>query len=65
MPLKQTWLAVSLSRSTIMLAPSPTNLVVPPMRGHGNCHVNIELANQARFDPAEMWVAITCEDGIH
>ena len=64
MRLRQTWLAVSLSKSTVMFATLPTNVVLPPTRGARQPEVNLALASGQPVKANEFWLAISQEDGV-
>ena len=64
MPLRRTWLAVSITKSTVMFAPIPNSVVIPPLPGRSQGTVNLEVGSQQQVDPSEVWLAITHEDGI-
>ncbi len=64
MRLRQTWLAVSLSKSTVMFTTLPTNIVLPPTRGARQPEVNLALASGQPVKANEFWLAISQEDGV-
>lgn len=64
MGLRQTWLAVSTSKSTIMFSATPSNIVLPPLSKGSKEYVRLDLGAQAGPEPAEFWLAISQEDGL-
>ena len=64
MPLRRTWLAVSITKSTVMFAPIPNSVVIPPLPGRNSGTVHLEVGSQQRVDPNEVWIAISHEDGV-
>lgn len=64
MGLRQTWLAVSTSKSTIMFSATPSNLVLPPLATGSRQYVRLDLGSQPRPDNHEFWLAISQEDGL-
>jgi hypothetical protein len=64
MRLRQTWLAVSLSKSTVMFATVPSSIVVPPLGNSGQTDVRIALASGHSLKAREFWLAISQEDGV-
>ncbi len=64
MGLRQKWLAVSTSKSTIMFSATPSNIVLPPLaKGHKE-YVRLDLGSQPGPEPKEFWLAISQEDGL-
>ncbi len=64
MGLRQTWLAVSTSKSTIMFSASPSNIVLPPLAKGSKTYVRLDLGSQAGPEHNEFWLAISQEDGL-
>ena len=64
MRLRQTWLAVSLSKSTVMFATVPSSIVVPPLTDAGQTEVHLALASGQPVKANEFWLAISQEDGV-
>ncbi len=64
MGLRQTWLAVSTSKSTIMFSASPSNIVLPPLGKASKTYVRLDLGSQPGPDPSEFWLAISLEEGL-
>ena len=63
MRLRQTWLAVSLSKSTVMFTTVPSNIVVPPLGDARPAEVRLAFASGQRVNASEFWLAISQEDG--
>ncbi len=64
MGLRQTWLAVSTSKSTIMFSATPTNVVLPPLVNGSKTYVRLDLGSQSGPEPDDFWLAISQEDGL-
>ena len=64
MRLRQTWLAVSLSKSTVMFSSVPTNIVVPPLGDARDAHLRVDLTSGRPAKRSEFWLAISQEDGV-
>lgn len=64
MGLRQTWLAVSTVKSTIMFSASPSNVVLPPLTKGSKTYVRLDLGSQAKAQPNDFWLAISQEDGL-
>ncbi len=64
MRLRQTWLAVSLSKSTVMFTTVPSNIVVPPLGDARPAEVNLALAAGQRANVSDFWLAISQEEGM-
>lgn len=64
MGLRQTWLAVSTSKSTIMFSASPSNVVLPPISKASKEYVRLDLGSQPGPEQNEFWLAISQEDGL-
>ncbi len=64
MGLRQTWLAVSTTKSTIMFSAAPSNIVLPPLAKGSKTYVRLDLGSQAGPEPSEFWLAISQEDGL-
>ena len=64
MGLRQTWLAVSTSKSTIMFSATPSNVVLPPLSKGTREYVRLDLGSQAGADQSDFWLAISQEDGF-
>lgn len=64
MGLRQTWLAVSTSKSTIMFSATPSNVVLPPLGKSSKEYVRLDLGSQQGPDRSEFWLAISQEDGF-
>ncbi len=64
MRLRQTWLAVSLSKSTIMFSSVPSNIVVPPLGDARDARIRLHLASAQPSRRNEFWLAISQEDGV-
>ena len=64
MGLRQTWLAVSNSKSTIMFSASPSNVVLPPLTKGSKTYVRLDLGSQSKAQPNDFWLAISQEDGL-
>ncbi len=64
MGLRQTWLAVSTSKSTIMFSATPSNIVLPPLAKGSKTYVQLDLGSQSGREPNEFWLAISQEDGL-
>ncbi len=64
MGLRQTWLAISSSKSTIMFASTPSNVVLPPLVNGSKRYVRLALGTQPRPEQTEFWLAISQEDGL-
>ncbi len=62
MRIRQTWFAVSSSKSTIMFSPAPSSIIVPPLSSaHTEVSVNLEAREMS--DSNEFWIALSQEDG--
>ena len=59
MRLQRTWLAVSPSKRTVMLAATPEHFTLPPLSPEAGDQLVIELGAQDAFNPADLWVAIS------
>jgi len=64
MGLRQTWLAVSTSKSTIMFSATPSNIVLPPLAKGSKTYVRLDLGSQSGPEPNDFWLAISQEDGL-
>ncbi len=64
MGLRQTWLAISTSKSTIMFSASPSNVILPPLANGSKEYVRIDLGSQPQVERTEFWLAISQEDGL-
>ena len=64
MGLRQTWLAISTSKSTIMFSATPSNVILPPLANGSKEYVRIDLGSQPRVEQTEFWLAISQEDGL-
>ena len=64
MGLRQTWLAVATTKSTIMFSAAPSNIVLPPLAKGSKTYVRLDLGSQAGPEPADFWLAISQEDGL-
>ncbi len=64
MRLRQTWLAVSISKSTVMFSTVPSNIVVPPLDDARNTQIRLGLASGTPAKRSEFWLAISQEDGV-
>ena len=63
MRLRQTWIAVSMNKSTIMFSSSPSNIVIPPLSSAPN-EVTVDLGPKEMTDSSDFWIALSQEDGI-
>ncbi len=64
MRLRQTWLAVSLSKSTVMFSWVPSNIIVPPLGDAREARIRLDLASGQPSKRSEFWLAISQEDGV-
>ncbi len=64
MRLRQTWLAVSHSKSTVMFTNVPSNIVVPPLSDARPAEVNLAIASGRSAKLSEFWLAISQEEGM-
>ncbi len=64
MGLRQTWLAVSTAKSTIMFSASPSNVVLPPLTKGSKTYVRLDLGSQTSSKSNDFWLAISQEDGL-
>ena len=64
MRLRQTWLAVSTSKSTIMFSSVPSNIVVPPLGDAREAQIRLGLPSGQPARRSEFWLAISQEDGV-
>jgi len=64
MRLRQTWLAVSPSKSTVLFTTVPSNIVVPPLRDTHPAEVNLALASGQPANVSQFWLAISQEEGM-
>ena len=64
MGLRQTWIAISTFKSTIMFSATPSNVILPPPARGNQEHVRLDLAGQPGSELAEFWLAISQEDGL-
>lgn len=62
MRLRQTWFAVSASKSTIMFSQTPANIVVPPLSTSPS-EVHVDLGPRQPADAGDFWIALSQEDG--
>ncbi len=64
MGLRQTWIAISSFKSTIMFSAAPSNVILPPGARGSTEHVRLDLAGQPGPEQTEFWLAISQEDGL-
>ena len=64
MGLRQTWLAVSTSKSTIMFSATPSNVILPPLASGTKRYVRLDLGSQPHPERTEFWLAISQEGGL-
>ena len=64
MGLRQTWLAISNSKSTIMFTATPSNVILPPLANGNNEYVRLDLGSQSRVERTAFSLAISQEDGL-
>ena len=64
MGLRQTWLAVSTVKSTIMFSATPANVVLPPLSKGSKTYVRLALGSQTAPKSNDFWLAISQEDGL-
>ncbi len=64
MRLRQTWLAVSITKSTVMFSSVPSNIVMPPLGDAREAKIRLDLASGQPSKPREFWLAISQEDGV-
>ncbi len=62
MRLRQTWFAVSSSKSTIMFSPAPSNIIVGPL-SRAQSEVSVDFGRRETSDPSDFWIALSQEDG--
>ncbi len=62
MRLRQTFLAVSLAKRTVLFVPARSS-VVAPLEKSQKGSVDIELGSQHHFDSEEVWI-VTQECGV-
>ena len=65
MGLRQTWLAISSFKSTIMFSATPSaNVILPPLAKDGKEYVRLDLGGPSGPEQNEFWLAISQEDGL-
>ena len=64
MGLRQTWIAISTSKSTIMFSATPSNVILPPQASGSKRYVRLDLGSQPQPEQTEFWLAISQEDGL-
>ncbi len=64
MGLRQTWLAVSACKSTIMFCAAPSNVILPPVSKGSKDHVRLDFGSQPGPERVEFWLAISQEFGL-
>ncbi len=62
MRLRQTWFAVSSSKSTVMFSSMPSSIVITPASS-ARTEVSVDFGAREMSDSNEFWIALSQEDG--